>query len=127
MSEKELNEKIFTPMQVTNIDYVNDYEVSVMQELWTRVILAAGTWVKCLYPARDYCEIVLTRKPVKTGLDMNLTMNPNLKPQASSARTPDITATREAISAYWFALGIIKAPRVDPTSMERVERGPTDN
>ena len=66
MSEKELNEKIFTPMQVTNIDFVNDYEQSVMQEIWARVILPSGTWVKCLYPARDYCEIILTRKPVKT-------------------------------------------------------------
>ena len=61
MSEKELNEKIFTPMQVTNIDFVNDYEQSVMQEIWARVILPSGTWVKCLYPARDYCEIILTR------------------------------------------------------------------
>ena len=65
MDDEELNEKTFTPLQITNLDFINDYELSVMQELWVRVIIPAGTWVKCLYPAKDDCEIILTRKPLR--------------------------------------------------------------
>ena len=65
MDDEELNEKTFTPLQITNLDFINDYELSVMQELWVRVIIPAGTWAKCLYPAKDDCEIILTRKPLR--------------------------------------------------------------
>ena len=67
------------------------------------------------------------KNPVNTGLDMNLTMNPNLKTQDKIARRPAITATRDAISAYGAVPGIIKEPSVEPTNIERVERGPMDN
>ena len=59
------------------------------------------------------------KKPVKTVFDMNLTINPNLKTQDKDARTPAITATREAIMAYWPELTIIKEPSVEPTNMDR--------
>jgi hypothetical protein len=43
------------------------------------------------------------------------------------ARAPAITAIKDAIRAYWDALGIIKAPNVEPTKIERVEVGPIES
>lgn len=82
---------------------------------------SVGSCPEAIYNARP------AKNPVKTVFEMNLIMNPNLKAQDMSAKTPTITATSDAIIKYWLALVIIKEPIVEPTNMEMVEVGPIDN
>lgn len=61
LDDEELDEKIFKPMKVLNLDFNNDYEKSVMREIWARVVIPFGMWAKCLYPARDYLNCIVKR------------------------------------------------------------------
>lgn len=65
LSKVELEEKIFTPLKILNIDFNNDYEKSIMREIWARVMIPYGMWAKCLYPARDHLECTVRRKALK--------------------------------------------------------------
>lgn len=62
LDDLELNEKIFVPMQIPNIDFVDDYEKSIMRENWASVVIPFGMWAKCLYPARDHLLCTIKRK-----------------------------------------------------------------
>ena len=53
-----------------------------------------GNWVEVINKA------IPAKKPVKTVLEINLTMNPNLKTQEIRAKTPAATATSETIIKY---------------------------
>jgi hypothetical protein len=44
LDKDELDEKIFKPLKVVNIDFNNDYEKSVMREIWARVVIPFGMW-----------------------------------------------------------------------------------
>lgn len=61
LSKDELEEKIFKPMKITNIDFKNDYEKSIMRESWARVVIPFGMWAKCIYPAREHLLCIVRR------------------------------------------------------------------
>jgi hypothetical protein len=61
LDKDELDEKIFKPLKVVNIDFNNDYEKSVMREIWARVVIPFGMWAKCLFIARDHLTCIVRR------------------------------------------------------------------
>jgi hypothetical protein len=63
--DEEINNKIFIPLKITNIDFKDDYEHAIMREIWGEAIIQFGMWVKCLYPAHQYVEAILRRFPLK--------------------------------------------------------------
>lgn len=65
LDKDEQEEKIFKPLKVTNIDFKNDYETSIMREIWARVVIPFGMWAKCLYVARDHLTCILKRVSLK--------------------------------------------------------------
>lgn len=70
LDDLELDEKIFKPMQITNIDFVDDFEKSIMREVWVSCMIPFGMWAKCLYVARDHLLCTIRRKALKSiGLD----------------------------------------------------------
>lgn len=66
LPDEEINEKIFRPLKILNIDFIDDYETSALSEIWATIIVPMGMWMKCLFPAREYVEVVLTRVPLET-------------------------------------------------------------
>lgn len=61
---QETSDKLYTPMQVTNLDFNDNYEKGIMREIWTRAVFPFGMWVKCLYPARENITAIVKRKPL---------------------------------------------------------------
>ncbi len=62
---RELNDGIFTPLKITNIDFRDDFEKTFMREIWVRVIIPFGMWSKCIYEAKDHMSCIIRRVPLK--------------------------------------------------------------
>lgn len=70
LDDLELQERIFKPMIINNIDFVDDFEKSIMREVWIMCVIPFGMWAKCLYLARDHLQCTIRRKALKSvGLE----------------------------------------------------------
>lgn len=72
LDDLEINEQIFRPMQITNIDFSDDYEKTIMREVWAKLVISFGMWAKCLYVARDHLLCTIRRTALTSvGLDVD--------------------------------------------------------
>jgi hypothetical protein len=72
LDDAELQEKIFKPMQITNIDFSDDFEKTIMREVWLTCVIPFGMWAKCLFLARDHIQCTIRRVALRgVTLDVN--------------------------------------------------------
>ena len=64
--EKE-KEKIYIPLKILNIDFVQDFERGQGDEITLTCTIALGQWVKVLYPCRDFLKATLIKRFLVEG------------------------------------------------------------